>query len=321
MSFEQIFYTAYEEQDGEMSDSLTESSGDEVEQDVVKFLNSKRAHKTSLNKSDLADDFENEMEEELNEIVKKEKNKYSKQLLTDKMVTNQAEKPNMESVEMKKVTKEFPKKIDLNKEINYEIEDTDSEEELATGVRSTKMKPQFTNDELLYDPDMDDDDQNWMNKQRKTSQKIVSPKQPVTSFSQDSKIPEVIYKAPNSDAILNCPCCMALICMDCQRHENFKTQYRAMFVFNSKINHEEKLKYPKNEENKKKNKKFQKNKKKTVAMMPEVTSTNTIDKEIESVVEYDLYCPVSCTDCNTNIGVYDETEEIYYFFNVLASHS
>ena len=53
-------------------------------------------------------------------------------------------------------------------DINYEIEDTDSEEELATGLRCKKKKPQFTNDDLFYDPEMDDEDQNWINKQRKT---------------------------------------------------------------------------------------------------------------------------------------------------------
>ena len=42
---------------------------------------------------------------------------------------------------------------------------------------------------------------------------------PITSFSKESseKTPAIAYKAPNSDAVLNCPCCMTLLSMDCQR--------------------------------------------------------------------------------------------------------
>ena len=47
-------------------------------------------------------------------------------------------------------------------------EDTDSEEEDATGKRVTKKRQHFTNDELFYDPKMDDDDEKWINKQRVT---------------------------------------------------------------------------------------------------------------------------------------------------------
>jgi hypothetical protein len=49
-----------------------------------------------------------------------------------------------------------------------EEEDTDSEEEFKTGLRCTKKKQKFTNDELFYDPNKDDQDENWVNKQRET---------------------------------------------------------------------------------------------------------------------------------------------------------
>lgn len=66
---------------------------------------------------------------------------------------------------------EAPKQSEPMKDdndINYELEDTDSEEEEATGLRFKKKKPQFTNDDLFYDPDMDEEDQKWVNKHRKT---------------------------------------------------------------------------------------------------------------------------------------------------------
>ena len=58
-----------------------------------------------------------------------------------------------------------PKKEEI---VYEEEEDTDSDEELRTGTRCTKKKKKFTNEELFYDPEMDDADENWVNKQRKT---------------------------------------------------------------------------------------------------------------------------------------------------------
>jgi hypothetical protein len=75
-----------------------------------------------------------------------------------------------------------------------------------------------------------------------------------------------------------------------------------MFVFNCKIKQDEQLKYPKGEE---KSKKYFKKKK----------------QEENAEQEYEIFKPVSCQNCNTEVGVYDEKEELYYFFNVLASHS
>lgn len=38
-----------------------------------------------------------------------------------------------------------------------------------------------------------------------------------------------------SDAVLSCPACFTNVCFDCQRHEVYKTQYRAMFVQNCRV--------------------------------------------------------------------------------------
>ena len=37
---------------------------------------------------------------------------------------------------------------------------------------------------------------------------------------------------PSSDATLSCPACMTTLTMDCQKHEVFAHQFRAMFVSN-----------------------------------------------------------------------------------------
>ena len=63
-----------------------------------------------------------------------------------------------------------------------------------------------TNDELLYDPDADDEDEKWMVSQ------------------EGHKI------AKNSDAVLNCPSCMTVLCVDCQRHEKYHTQVSLSYI-------------------------------------------------------------------------------------------
>ena len=75
----------------------------------------------------------------------------------------------------------------------------DSSDEEDNFRSSRKVK---TNDELLYDPDADDQDEAWMAKQGG------------------------LKKADNSDAILNCPSCMTVLCVDCQRHEKYHTQVK-----------------------------------------------------------------------------------------------
>lgn len=39
-----------------------------------------------------------------------------------------------------------------------------------------------------------------------------------------------VYKPRSSDAVLSCPCCFNIVCMDCQKHKRYPNQYRAMFV-------------------------------------------------------------------------------------------
>ena len=42
----------------------------------------------------------------------------------------------------------------------------------------------------------------------------------------------LLLKPRTSDAILSCPRCFNTVCMDCQQHERYANQYRAMFVMN-----------------------------------------------------------------------------------------
>ena len=85
-------------------------------------------------------------------------------------------------------------------------------------------------------------------------------------------------KARPSDATLSCPCCFTVICYDCQRHETYRNQFRAMFVANCHISE---------------------------------------DSLLRSTIDSVVFKPVACNHCNTEVGVIDE-DEVYHFFSVLT---
>lgn len=47
--------------------------------------------------------------------------------------------------------------------------------------------------------------------------------------------------------------------------------------------------------------------------------TSTSSSSATPAASSDLYHPVHCTACNTQVALYD-TNEVYHFFSVLASH-
>ncbi|XP_075047843.1 E2F-associated phosphoprotein isoform X2 [Mixophyes fleayi] len=180
--------------------------------------------------------------------------------------------------------------------------DSDLEEEAETGQKQRQKKKHKvpTNDDLLYDPNEDDRDQEWVDARRRSYRNIRTPRQ---SQTQHGKVPAV----PSSDAILNCPACMTTLCLDCQRHESYRSQYRAMFVMNCTVNKEEVLKFP--EQPIKHRRRHRKKMK--VPSADAAAETQTTEAE--------MYHPVKCNECSTEVAVFDK-EEVYHFFNVLASH-
>ncbi|XP_006647572.2 E2F-associated phosphoprotein [Oryza brachyantha] len=127
----------------------------------------------------------------------------------------------------------------------------------------------------FYDPELDDADERWVNRQR---------------------------KGRTSDAVLSCPACFTTLCLDCQRHEIYVNQYRAMFVRNCKVKTDQILREGKGK---------RKNRKGKAA-----NSSATSEGENKGAV----YHPVCCEVCSTEVGVFDE-DEVYHFFNVIPSNS
>lgn len=93
------------------------------------------------------------------------------------------------------------------------------------------------------------------------------------------------------------------LCPSVCRHEVFANQFRAMFVLNCKIVKDEQLTYrPKPD---KKARKRQRQRGQT-------------EGERGEGGEMELYHPVRCNFCNTEVAVYDR-DEVFHFFNVLSS--
>ena len=172
-----------------------------------------------------------------------------------------------------------PNDWDSDEDDNY-LDDWDKKEK-------TDEEQEKINDELFYDPDMDDQDQKWADDFRR---------QYVPNGFPGAKEKPL----PNSDAVLNCPACFIVLCLDCQRHEIYEHQYRAMFVMNCEVDYTKQLKYPKTKH--KKGKKSKKNK-----------------NEFVGSDENDLFNPVKCNRCSTQVAVFDK-DEVYHFFNIIASH-
>ncbi|XP_024051785.1 E2F-associated phosphoprotein [Trachemys scripta elegans] len=275
----------------EPSDEEPGQSSSEDEVDVLLYGTPDQKRKlireclTGESESSSEDEFQKEMEAELNCTMKTMEGKWKSLETGTSSSTGQAGT------------------VTTTKYYDDIYFDSDSEDEDKVGTQAARKKKRHqqrripTNDELLYDPEEDDRDQEWVDSQRRGYQNIRRTQQ------QQSKPPAI----PNSDAVLNCPACMTTLCFDCQRHESYKTQYRAMFVMNCSVNKEEVLKYkgPVNKKIKKGHKKMKHSN--------EITTVQANQEEEE------VYHPVKCTECSTEVAVLDK-DEVFHFFNVLASH-
>ncbi|KAG2184908.1 hypothetical protein INT43_000821, partial [Umbelopsis isabellina] len=140
-----------------------------------------------------------------------------------------------------------------------------------------KLREIQSNDDLLYDPEDDDANEDWVGEQLRA----IAPSKNGTPSKQMAK----------TDAILTCPLCFTPVCLSCQRHELYPNQYRAMFVTNCRPNFAERFRYR------------------------ESNNANNIPEEAKGK---DVYYPVNCDICKTHIAMFDD-EEVYHFFNVIAS--
>lgn len=104
------------------------------------------------------------------------------------------------------------------------------------------------------------------------------------------------------------------------RHEKYRTQYRAMFVMNCSVNKDEVLRYKATKKQKKqRRKKSRQDHGSTSADTKPEAEAGLTDSRLGGMDEEEVYHPVKCTECSTEVAVYDK-DEVYHFFNILASH-
>lgn len=97
----------------------------------------------------------------------------------------------------------------------YFDSDDDANYEGEGDAKVQRHHAQPSNDDLLYDPDMDDDDQKWVDQQRQRQHGNMS--QTTCGKNQGRNKKQTV---PKSDAVLDCPACMTTLCFDCQRLVN-----------------------------------------------------------------------------------------------------
>ncbi|KAI9263358.1 E2F-associated phosphoprotein-domain-containing protein [Phascolomyces articulosus] len=158
--------------------------------------------------------------------------------------------------------------------------DTDDEEDQSKEVPS--------HDDLLYDPQMDDQDETW-----------------VINQIQKAAPPGKERKEAKTDAILTCPLCFTPLCYNCQRHEKYPNQYRAMFVTHCKVIKTERYRY--------------KDKRKKQPLSSHQPSSSMVGADETNDQEGDEgYYIVKCSTCDTHVAMMDE-DEVYHFFNTIAT--
>lgn len=94
-----------------------------------------------------------------------------------------------------------------------------------------------------------------------------------------------------------------------------------MFVMNCTVNKEEVLRYKtasKRKQNRCRKKARQENTSSSTEAEME-SSAGLTDARLAGMDEEEIYYPVKCTECSTEVAVYDK-DEVYHFFNILASH-
>ncbi len=175
----------------------------------------------------------------------------------------------------------------------------------------------------LYDQNLDEEDEAYVYKHMRSGiqetmmvrNKSSNSEQP-DSEESESRLMKVL-KPRNSDAVLSCPCCFNIVCMDCQRHQRYRNQFRAMFVMGITVDWQSKLMYDEDRQ----------------ILVPKPhhlpnevppDSIHVMYDNVETtkdVIQFKEgeYFPVLCRNCQTQVASLDMMEEIYHFHGCLES--
>mmetsp|Transcript_17830 Transcript_17830/g.42921 ORF Transcript_17830/g.42921 Transcript_17830/m.42921 type:complete len:345 (+) Transcript_17830:33-1067(+) len=163
-------------------------------------------------------------------------------------------------------------------------------------------------------------------------EKYINTKQTNCTAHESHLKQALLLKPRTSDAILSCPRCFNIVCMDCQQHERYANQYRAMFVMNIGVDWNKRMIYDEAVGGLKLNANAgsARERGETDAMVqfdnaadataPDTIPHDTSDHDPPNNQEKDeLYYSVHCSYCQWEVAALDMKDEIYYFFGCIAS--
>jgi hypothetical protein len=164
------------------------------------------------------------------------------------------------------------------------------------------------NSDELYDKDLDEENEAYVYKYlrsgRKEKVKVVEKQ----DHGEDTTRHITAYKPRNSDAVLSCPLCFNIVCMDSQRHERYHNQFRAMFVMGITVDWHTRLVYDAH------NQLLRQKSDNSPIQIPPNYSINEIPQ-----YEDGEYFPVLCANCGTQVAALDMKDEVYHFHGCLES--
>lgn len=318
--------SAEEQPDYELEEPSDEERASSSEDELTVLLNGTSSQKRKLlreyltgeSESSSGDEFEKEMEQELSSTIKTIENTWGP--------TGTGTGPTGTVVSSETSSQAGLPETQMYDQIYFDSDEDDEVTQNSTTGRRRRQRSIPTNEELFYDPDEDERDQAWVDARRR-----AYTRRPGQGRSRSGPgLPGL----PSSDAVLNCPACMTTLCLDCQRHEKYRTQYRAMFVLNCTVRREEVLRYRALQERRRKtNRRNRRTKAQKKGQGGEGAEAAAAEEEVvqgggggggaEEVLqggaEEVVYHPVQCTECSTEVAVVDQ-EEVFHFFNILASH-
>lgn len=199
---------------------------------------------------------------------------------------------------------------------NAAVHEEEPDEEL---VRFNKLHRDSRDD--LYDNNLDEEDEAYVYKNLRggihesvavlpdAQSSLSASNDPASVHHQGQRKSMRAYKPRNSDAVLSCPSCFNIVCMDCQRHQKFLNQFRAMFVMGIHVDWQSRLIYDEEEE----------------GLVPKPRYEEVVEPDHVESLHPSLtykpgeYFPVLCANCDAQVAALDMTEEIYHFHGCLES--
>jgi hypothetical protein len=167
--------------------------------------------------------------------------------------------------------------------------DTDEQESYANNNANANAN----SEDLFLDASADDVDEAFVYQQLRGG-----IHEPITIKSSGTNQTISVLKPRKSDAVLSCPCCFQIVCMDCQRHERYADQYRAMFVMGITVAWNTTLLD-------------------TADGLVELDATSSASVVVPHAIN--SYVRVNCANCQTQVAALDMTDEVYHFYGCLSS--